>query len=393
MASGGRTSGPRWAVAVLGGVVALAGASSGDEGLEVRFAFDPQGAPVRRVCVAGEWNGWGPDAWPLERGADGVFRGQLRLTPGVYRYKLVVDGAWTHDPTNPRRDPDGHRNSVLVVGDVPAPDLSPQPTFRTPRPALARAGAFQVVPADALPAPPAGLAARPVFVYLPPSYGRDPARRYPVLYLHDGQNVWSEDGICFGHGGWYLDATLERLWAEGTLEELIAVGVPHGEDRLAEYGVTARGAEAPYVRWLLEGVKPAVDARFRTRAGPEATAVLGSSMGGLVSFAIALARPDVVGAAACVSSSFWWTDAAGASAFDLLARRGRQPVRLYLDSGTGGTSQDGAPDTRRMRDALRAAGWRGGVDLEHVEVEGATHDERAWRARLERPLRFLFGRR
>lgn len=365
--------------------VALAVPAGASPDVTVPFAFDPGPAGARRVCVAGEWNGWAKDGWALERGSDGVFRGEVRLAPGVYRYKLVVDGAWTHDPANPLREPDGHRNSVLVVGDVPPPDLRPR---TEPRPEKARPGALRRV--DDLPAPPAGVSPRAVFVYVPPSYDREPARRYPVLYLHDGQNVWSEPGICSGHGGWYLDEALERLWAEGALEELIAVAVPHGDDRMAEYGVTGRGADAPYARWLLEGVKPAIDARLRTRPGPASTAVLGSSMGGLVSFALALSRPDVVGQAACLSSSFWWKDDDGRSAFDLLAARGRQPVRLYLDSGTGGPSQDGAPDTRRMRDALRAAGW-GDADLLHVEVEGATHDEAAWRARLDRPLRFLFG--
>jgi enterochelin esterase-like enzyme len=346
-----------------------------EDDLTVVFRLEAPGA--RRVCVAGEFNAWAPDAWPLTKGDDGAFTREARLRAGVYRYKFVVDGEWTHDPANPSRDPDGHRNSVLVVGDAPAPDLSP----RAPRPRLAREGAFVVVPASELAAPPNGIAPRPLYVYLPPSYERARDRRYPVVYAHDGQNIWSEDGICFGHGGWYLDQALDRLWAAGQAEEALLVGVPSSEARMREYG-----APREYERFLIDVVKPAIDARFRTRAGPESTMLLGSSMGGLVSFTLALSRPDVFGAAACLSSSFWYSPEGGTSAFDLLRARGKQPVRLYLDSGTAGAGQDGAPDTRRMRDALLAAGWR---DLEHHEAEGATHDERAWRARAERPLRFL----
>lgn len=377
-------------------VALLAGAAPGGDDVVVRFELRPDG-DAKRVFVAGEFNGWAVDAWPLERGQDGVFRREARLAPGVYRYKFVVDGAWTHDPRNPRREPDGHRNSVLVVGDVPAPDLEPRarPPAReagaTPRPTKARPSAFVVVPASDLPAPPAGLEPRPIFVYLPPSYDAGRDRRYPVLYLHDGQNVWSEPGICFGHGGWYLDETLERLWAAGEVEELIAVGVPHGPDRLAEYGATL-GPDAPYARLLLDVVKPAIDRRFRTRPGPESTAALGSSLGGLASFCLALQRPETFGAAGCLSSSFWY-EAGGKTAFDLLAARGKRPVRIYIDSGTAGASQDGAPGTRRMKDALVKAGWTAGTDLLHVEVEGATHDEKAWRARADRALRFLFPRR
>lgn len=375
---------------VAGLVVAASGLARAEEQVAVTFVLDPGAARPGRVCVAGEFNAWAAEAWPLTRGADGVFRRQARLAPGVYRYKLVVDGAWTHDPANPRRDPDGHRNSVLVVGDAPAPELAPvQAGRRTPRPTRARADAFHVLAADALAAVD-GAAPRPVYVYTPPSYERAPGRRFPALYAHDGQNVWSEDGICFGHGGWYLDQTLDRLVAEGAIEEVILVAVPHGEDRMAEYGA----AWERYADLLTRAVKPAVDARFRTKPGAEDTALIGSSMGGLVSLELALTRGEVFGRAACLSSSFWFEEPDGRTAFDVLARRraaGPRP-RLYLDSGTAGPGQDGAPDTRRMRDALRAAGWTA-ADLMHHEAAGATHDERAWRARADVALRFLFGRR
>lgn len=361
--------------------------------LPVRFAFDPTsgGRPqAQRVCVAGEWNGWEKDVWPLERQADGTFARELALPPGVYRYKLVVDGEWLADPANALKEPDGHGNSVLVVGDLPAPDLRAKPPAR-PRPREARAGAFQVVEPGELPAPPRGVAPRELYVYLPPSWAREPERRFPAVWCLDGQNVWSDPEGCFGHGGWYLDATCEKLWKAGELQELVLIGLPNSAARLEEYGTKdlPRAGEAPFFGWLAKVLVPFARKRWRLAEGPAGTAILGSSMGGLAAFSLALSFPDTFGQAACLSSSFWWRDPRGSSAFELLAARGKQPVRLWLDSGDAGRSQDGLADTRRMAAALRETGWRDDAFQHHVEA-GATHDEKAWRARARLPLRFLF---
>src|SRR5688572_19571229 len=100
---------------VLVGCAALAlGQARAEDAVKISFTLEAPRA--RTVSVAGEFNGWAPDAWPMTRGEGGVFRREARLAPGVYRYKFVVDGEWTHDPKNPRRDPDAFGNSVLVVG-------------------------------------------------------------------------------------------------------------------------------------------------------------------------------------------------------------------------------------------------------------------------------------
>jgi predicted alpha/beta superfamily hydrolase len=119
---------------------------------------------------------------------------------------------------------------------------------------------------------------------------------------------------------------------------------------------------------------------------------MGSSMGGIISFQAALLHPDVFGAAACLSPVFWFKDEGEQDYFDLLAHAGKAPVRVYLDSGTAGRNQDGAADTRRMGKLLLEAGWKEGGDLMRYEATGAEHNERAWRARLDKPLVFLFGR-
>jgi predicted alpha/beta superfamily hydrolase len=114
-------------------------------------------------------------------------------------------------------------------------------------------------------------------------------------------------------------------------------------------------------------------------------------MGGIVSLQAGLLRPDVFGGVGCLSPALWFQDQEGRDYFDLLAEVGKVPVRMYLDSGTAGPTQDGAPAARRMCQALLEAGWKDGVDLLCFEDSGAEHNERAWRGRLYRPLVFLFG--
>src|SRR3954468_11871122 len=126
---------------------------------------------------------------------------------------------------------------------------------------------------------------RPLAVYLPPGYGDDPDRRYPVFYLQDGQNLF-DPATAFGGVPWRADETAERLIRDRTIEPVILVGVGNTADRLDEYGPKAGrreppGREFPYARFLVEEVKPVIDRMYATRPERKYTAVGGSSMGGL----------------------------------------------------------------------------------------------------------------
>jgi enterochelin esterase-like enzyme len=239
-----------------------------------------------------------------------------------------------------------------------------------------------------------GVLARDVHVYLPPAYN-DSDERYPVLYMHDGQNCWDDPVEPFGHGGWTVNLIADELIAEGKVRPFIVVGVANTSDRMREYGPgpDILSAEAhSYLRFLMDEVKPRVDAGYRTRTGADATCLAGSSLGGAISLQGALLRPDVFGAAACMSPALMFRDANGRGYLDLLEKCGKKEVRMYVDSGTVGPQGDGVESTRALVRALRAAGWHDGEDLAHFEDEGAAHNERSWRARLHRPLTFLFGK-
>ncbi len=239
---------------------------------------------------------------------------------------------------------------------------------------------------------------REVLVWLPPGYGADRTRRYPVLYFHDGNNVF-DAATSFKGTEWGADETAARLVRSGALRPCILVGVANTPDRTSEYTPVADaghggGGAAAYERFLVEEVKPFVDRSYRTLAGPGDTGLVGSSLGAIVSLDLALKRPDLFGLVGCVSPAAWWADR------DIVRRAAAAPVgtalRIWLDIGTAeGTEKAGArewlDDARALRGALVARGWREGAGLHYEEVEGAVHDEGAWAARLDRMLVFLLG--
>jgi enterochelin esterase-like enzyme len=238
-----------------------------------------------------------------------------------------------------------------------------------------------------------GLKSRDVYVYLPPGYDEGD-KRYPVLYLQDGQNCWDDPVEPFGHGGWGVNLQGDELIRAGRVAPFIAVGVGNTVDRMAEYGPgpdVISAARHPYLRFLVGTLKPLIDQRYRTRPDAKSTGIMGASMGGLIALQATLLHPDVFGQAGCVSPSFVVFDAEPAPYARLVRQVGKVPVRLYFHNGTGGSRADGAGATRRMVALVRETGWRDGEDLVHHEMEGAHHNERSWRAQLAIALRFFFG--
>jgi predicted alpha/beta superfamily hydrolase len=239
---------------------------------------------------------------------------------------------------------------------------------------------------------------RDVDVYLPPSYS-GARSRYPVVYLHDGQNL-SDPTTAFA-GTWDLDATLERLAGRGI--EAIVVGVHHaGVDRRHGGG----DADA-YLAFLAQSLKGRIDRTFRTRPGRDATVILGSSMGGLVSLYAYFRYPSIFGRAGVMSPSIWF----GAGAvLEFIEDARTPPGRLYLDVGTHeglGTLRDARRAGRllvkkgfaRDRRARRPRATEPGPDrrtthegkprLRYVEHAGGRHQEADWAYRLEGALEFL----
>lgn len=236
---------------------------------------------------------------------------------------------------------------------------------------------------------------------LPPSYGEQITRRYPVLYAQDGQSVWSDGTDPFGV--WGLERVIDELWDLGALDEIIIVSIDTGERRLERLGPVpdrkhGGGNGAAHLAAIVDVLKPTIDAELRTMPGRESTALLGASMGGLFSFWSAWTRPDVFGAAVCLSSSFWWNDR-------WLVRQvqhGTCPYprpRLYLDSGAASSgfeedasTRDGVHHTRAMYRALIGHCYAPREDLHVLSFAGHRHHAPSWTARVAIPLQMLFPR-
>jgi len=235
---------------------------------------------------------------------------------------------------------------------------------------------------------------RDILVYLPPDYEEKRERRYPVLYLQDGQNVF-DGATSFVQGKeWRADETAQDLILSGTIEPLIMVGIYNaGHDRMDEYtptpdAVIGKGGKADlYYRMLVEELMPAINRCYRTECGPERTALAGSSLGGLLSLHLGLTHPQLFGKVAALSPSVWWDDRALLREVNALAEK--PPLRVWLDIGT----REGLiaiRHVRELRDRLLAKGWQLDADLVYFEAKGAVHDENAWAERVAPCLRFLF---
>ncbi len=231
---------------------------------------------------------------------------------------------------------------------------------------------------------------RRCYVYLPAWYDRRQGRRYPVLYLQDGQNLFNRQAFW---GGWQADAAVEAATQGGAAEPVILVGIASGGRRMSEYTPTfdtwvgAGGGADRYLDFVAWELKPWIDARYRTRGDAGSTGIGGSSLGGLLALYAGLTRPAVFGRVLAMSPALWWDN-------EYLIRvvqswQGVPQIRVYLDSGG---ARDGAADVFTLRDLLAQKGLRFGSTLWHWYEPTHDHNEVAWRARLPRALSNLFPR-
>jgi predicted alpha/beta superfamily hydrolase len=244
---------------------------------------------------------------------------------------------------------------------------------------------------------------REILVYVPPSLaahvpGQQPASadRYPVIYFHDGQNMFDTHTSYVGE--WCADETLEKLAADGL--EVIAVAIPNaGDERLDEYspwrGKTgyrerrSAGRGDAYMEWLVDSVKTLVDRSFPTRLDRAGTGTMGSSLGGLIALYAAVKYPELFGFIGAMSPSVRWHNSKIAELYEEWPVSRPRP-RIYMDMG--GREWRGAfAEVRELRDVLEAHGWVEGMDLSHVEDRYGRHHEESWARRLPDALRFMLA--
>lgn len=273
---------------------------------------------------------------------------------------------------------------------------------------------WEAIPADGLPD-------QRTSIWLPPEYAAQPGRRFPVLYMWDGQNLFDPAKTHYGKA-WMVQDVLSAMVASGTAQPHIVVGIwsPPGKDRYRHYlpqfaGDNAGGEVAANIAemaggpiasqrqldWVADTLKLRIDAKFRTQSATKNTTVIGSSMGGIMSCYAIAARADIFGRASCISAHFalvdpelapaneaqivgLWADYLGA---DLGPPKGR---RVWMDHGTETLDSYYAPWQKMVSADFAASGWQEGTDFIARTYEGAAHDENSWRARLPEILEWLW---
>ena len=371
-------------------------------GLTIRLTSVPATTPAgAAIYVAGTFNGWDPAAEGYRLAPQG---GGYAITlpdsvRGPVAFKFTL-GSW--DRVEVTATGDGVANRTFVVpaagpatwtGSVAGWQTGPPP----PRPHTATASV--TVLDTAFQMPELGRTRR-VWLYLPPGYATS-GRTYPVLYMHDGQNVF--DAATSYAGEWGVDETLDSLHAAGDPGVIVVAVDNGGTHRSMEYqpwpSTDTRyggGEGAPYVDFIVRTLKPWVDAHYRTRPDRVNTGIGGSSLGGIISFYAALQYPDVFGRALVFSAPFFFEPQLFALA---RAYRPRQdPTRFYFDTGLDeGASELGLPyramahSLQATVDSLAAAGVDTAADVRvRLPADGA-HAEWFWRREFPAAYRFLFA--
>jgi enterochelin esterase-like enzyme len=273
---------------------------------------------------------------------------------------------------------------------------------------------YERVPAEALPD-------QRLSIWLPPGYDAGSAR-YPVLYMHDGHNLFDVKNSNFNKI-WAADKAMLAAVQSGKVEPHIIIGIwAPGNDRYRQYLPRSAYDAAPsalraqmdaaaggavisdrYLAWIAGPLKAWVDSSFRTRTGRDDTAIVGSSMGGLMSCYAFLERPEAFGRAGCVSAHWPAVDPRAAEGEDsgvkqmwdgwfatrLGAPDGR---RVWMDHGTATLDQFYAPYQQVVDARFEASGWQRGRDWETKVYEGAEHEENAWAARLPEVFGWLLAK-
>lgn len=239
---------------------------------------------------------------------------------------------------------------------------------------------------------------RDITIYLPPGYSENPSSTYPVLYMHDGQNLFDSAPLLDSfakRSTWQMAETADAAITAGEIEPLLIIGIANtGHRRLSEYTPTSDwklgGGEADkYGRLLVEELLPFIDSHYRVKLGATNAGLGGSSLGALATLYLGLKFPNIFGRLALHSPSVWWNHRSILTLLGEMAPNLHPRPRIWLDIGES-EGERAIADADLLERRLRAEGWRAPADIKYQRFPGGSHSEGSWAQRVQPMLRFLF---
>jgi enterochelin esterase-like enzyme len=367
--------------------------------VKFEIAAPPETPPDQTLYLSGdasEMGSWDAAGLPLHRDADGVYRADVDLLSGISHKFKVTRGTW------------GSVERGAGGVEIPDHDFLADPSTIVKSAVLTWVDGGKSVPGKVSLT---GLFRlhkkfeskllgnfRTLIVYLPPAYETQPDRRYPVLYMQDGQNIF-DSSTSFAGIEWGIDESAQKLIGDKQIEPVIIVGIYNSPDRTAEFtpfdktptGIDGRGNL--YARFIVEEVKPMIDRTYRTIPDRAHTAIAGSSLGGLIALATAHDHVDIFGSVALLDP--WLRDSQHALLDAWTDNAWIKGMRFYVDMGSnGGAQYPGTTEVQDLNQLTRyfdSAGLKKGSDYVSAVVDGAEHNETAWQKRVPNFLIFLYA--
>lgn len=323
-----------------------------------------------------ELGSWDPSGKPLKEIAPNRFKVEINTEPGSIIECKLTRGSWKTQGIYAANDIPPSNLVIKAVSDKKIPVtiidwLDQQVTESDP--VVGKLLTFNNLIAPGL------RYQRPVQVWIPAGIKPE-----AVIYMHDGQNLF-EPSAAFAGVDWKVDETMTELMAKKQIRNCMVVAIPNSPDRMQELNLFTDPGSA-YANFIVDQVKPFIDENFEISPLPENNFIMGSSMGGLMSFQMAYFMPHIFGGAGCISSAFGKTDG---KIFDLVEKHAFIPgnLKLYLD--TGEYEPPIVKSYFKMMKLLKERGFIEGHNLMGYFDEKATHCEAAWARRLALPLKFL----
>jgi predicted alpha/beta superfamily hydrolase len=241
---------------------------------------------------------------------------------------------------------------------------------------------------------------RGIWVYLPPSYNENTDAHFPVIYMHDGQNLF-DPAASFNGTTWQIDTAMDNGATDGSIAETIVIGAENTAARMSEYTPVpdpdyddgGDGNGANYIKALITELKPKIDAMYRTIPDRDHTFMMGSSLGGLISAYAGVEDADVYGGVGILSPSTFWDNNWIIGEVGTIGTHAVRANRVYLDSGNAGDSDDDEPLTAQLATAYQTQGYVQGTTFDYLVQNGGQHSETYWAERAPGALAFLIGPR